>query len=166
MTIKELIAKLCRKKQSTKNTKAIHAKDALGIKGEKLAVNHLKEKGFKIIGERIHVGIDELDIIAIDFSNPMTEQIVFVEVKTRSSNLYGGGKAAVDKRKRKAIVRAAKGYMKANFSKPHAIRFDIIEVTKAEPHSDTFEITHHINAIALPKEIIASGLCKTDLRKR
>ena len=73
MTIKELIAKLCWKKQSTENTKAIHAKDALGIKGEKLAVNHLKEKGFKIIGERVHVGIDELDIIAIDFSNPMTD---------------------------------------------------------------------------------------------
>ena len=160
MTIKELLAKLLPEKQSTANTQTSRHKDALGIKGEKLAAEHLKTKGFKIIGERIRIGIDELDLIAIDFRNPVVEQLVFVEVKTRSSNLFGGGKAAVDKRKRKAIIRAAKGYIKKNLSKPHAIRFDIVEVTKTSPNSDSFEITHHENAITLPSELIPSALHK------
>jgi putative endonuclease len=89
MTIKELLAKLLPEKQSTTNTQTSLHKDALGIKGEKLAAEHLKTKGFKIIGERIRIGIDELDLIAIDFRNPVVEQLVFVEVKTRSSDLFG-----------------------------------------------------------------------------
>lgn len=160
MTIRELLAKLLPKKQSTAKSQELLDKDALGIRGEKLAAEYLKAKGFKIIGERVHIGIDELDLIAIDFRNPMVEQLVFVEVKTRSSNLFGGGKAAVDKRKRKALTRAAKGYMKKNLSKPHAIRFDIIEVTKTSANADTFEITHHENAISLPPELITSALHK------
>ncbi len=158
MIIKRLLAKLIPHTKSAHDTKATLDKDELGIKGEKLAAEHLIAKGFKIIGERVHVGIDELDLIAIDFRNPMVEQLVFVEVKTRSSDLFGGGKAAVDKRKRNALARAAKGYMKANLTKPHAIRFDIIEVTKSSQSSDSFEITHHENAISLPPELITSAL--------
>ncbi|MBO7223676.1 MAG: YraN family protein [Kiritimatiellae bacterium] len=140
----------------------ILAKDALGIHGEKLAAEFLKSKGFKIIGERVHIGMDELDLIAIDYRNPMVEQIVFVEVKTRSSALFGGGKAAVDTRKRKALIRAAKGYLKKTFSKPHAVRFDIIEVIKNQDSTDpnAFDITHHENAIALPKGLITTALYK------
>ena len=47
----------------------ILAKDALGIHGEKLAAEFLKSKGFKIIGERVHIGMDELDLIAIDLQD-------------------------------------------------------------------------------------------------
>jgi hypothetical protein len=48
--------------------------------------------------------------------------------------------------------------MKANLTKPHAIRFDIIEVTKSSQSSGSFEITHHENAISLPPELITSAL--------
>lgn len=166
MTIIEFLAKLFTAKkrhpqqQPASEAAALLDKDALGLEGERLAAEHLKAKGFKIIGERVHVGIDELDLIAIDFRNPVAEQLVFVEVKTRSSDLFGGGKAAVDKRKRKALMRAAKGYMKKNLSKSHAIRFDIVEVTKTSPNANTFEITHHENAISLPPELITSALHK------
>jgi putative endonuclease len=55
----------------------------LGEKGEELARNFLRKKGYKIIERNWRFGKDEIDIIAID-----NDYLVIVEVKTRRSNYF------------------------------------------------------------------------------
>ena len=67
------------------------------------------------MGRRVKVGRDELDLV---MKNPATAtqpaEMVFVEVKTRSSRLFGGGFGAIDRRKRHALGRAAMRWMMRN----------------------------------------------------
>ena len=69
-------------------------KKLLGRAGEKLAVDFLKKKGFKILKTNYKTVVGEIDIIAQD-----REYIVFIEVKTRSSDNYGLPREAVDRKK-------------------------------------------------------------------
>ncbi len=90
--------------------------------GEDAAVKHLKNKGYKIVERNYRNKIGEIDIIAKD-----RENLVFVEVKTRSSDKFGTPAEAVTYYKKQKIVNCAKVYLIKN---PTAlnIRFDIIEV--------------------------------------
>ncbi len=66
----------------------------MGRAGEKRAVVFLKKKGFKILKTNYKTVFGEIDIIAQD-----KDTIVFIEVKTRTSDNYGVPSEAVDKRK-------------------------------------------------------------------
>ena len=114
--------------------------------GERLAVRHLKSKGWKILGERVRVGKhDELDIIADN-----GQAMVFVEVKTRKNENYGRPFSAVNREKKKRLSRAAVAYLKKKNTKPDYIRFDVIEVV-GEPEGDAPEIRHIENAFQLDR---------------
>ena len=65
----------------------------------------------------------EIDIIAKD-----KNEIVFVEVKTRTSFKYGMPSEAINYNKRKHIYRVARYYILKNDLENDAIRFDVIEV--------------------------------------
>ena len=122
------------------------AKQASGLWGEDLAAKHLKRNGYSIIGRRVKIFRDEIDIIAtLPFGeNNAMKQVVFVEVKTRASEIFGGGLAAVDKRKRHALCRAALRYLR---NKPTTIfRFDIIEIIGSPASATPPSIRHYENA--------------------
>ncbi len=94
----------------------------LGRRGEVIAQRFLIGKDYKIlernwISERV-----EIDIIA-----EKEETIIFVEVKTRSSSLYGDPEDAVNKSKQENIFRAAEAYLDEK-SIDEEIRFDIISI--------------------------------------
>lgn len=91
--------------------------------GEEHAARFLKDAGFKIAGRRVHLGRDEIDIIARD-----GEVLVFVEVKTRRSENFGRAASAVDKRKREILSRAAVHYLRKLRERPSYFRFDVVEV--------------------------------------
>lgn len=92
----------------------------LGKKGEDAAVNFLQQKGYKIIERNWQYQKYEIDIIAQN-----AEFIVFIEVKTRSSNRWGNPEEAVSQAKIKRIVEAADFYLRdKDISFP--ARFDII----------------------------------------
>ena len=94
----------------------------LGQKGEDLAARYLTEKGFQILERNWRHGRAELDIIAFD-----GETLVFVEVKTRSDDVFERPENAVNTRKRNLMIKAAIGYMhKSGHDK--AIRFDVVSV--------------------------------------
>lgn len=113
----------------------------LGKKGEDLAENHLRKNGYRIIQRNWGAEKYEIDIIASD-----SEFIVFVEVKTRSSDQWGKPEDAVSKTKIKRIVEAADFYLKANdIEKP--ARFDIITVVI---NNKTIEIDHIEDAFWAP----------------
>ena len=90
--------------------------------GEDAAAAFLKKKGYKIIKRNYKNKIGEIDIIAKN-----KEDLVFVEVKTRSSEKFGTPAEAVTYYKKQKIVNAAKWYLAQNPTELN-IRFDIIEV--------------------------------------
>lgn len=119
-----------------------------GLWGEKVAAKYLKKKGFNIIGTRVRQYQDEIDIVAMCPSDDgNAKRLVFVEVKTRASDLFGGGMAAVDYRKRRALCRAAIHYLR---KKPKvAFRFDVVEVIGKMDSDEPPTIRHHENAFPL-----------------
>ena len=107
-------------------------KKILGRKGEKLVEKYLKKQGCKILERNYRAGHNELDIIAED-----KEHTVFVEVKTRSNNDYGGGAYAVTYQKQQRIIRAAQNYLLKYDDIP--VRFDVI-VVNASMEGKKFKI--------------------------
>jgi len=96
----------------------------LGQKGEEMAADHLKQKGYKIIFRNWKWGKHEIDIIAED-----RDQIIFVEVKTRNDDFQMHPVTAVTIEKQKSIIYAADGYIqKYDINKES--RFDVITILK------------------------------------
>lgn len=93
-----------------------------GKKGENLAVEYLKKKGYEILETNWRFRRSEVDIIAKD--GPI---LVFIEVKTRSSDYYGKPESFVSKRKKVLMMDAASAYMN-KISHTWEIRFDIIGI--------------------------------------
>ncbi|HBG5345958.1 TPA: YraN family protein [Clostridioides difficile] len=104
--------------------------------GEEIAVNYLISKGAKILEKNYRLKIGEVDIIA-----NMGDEIIFVEVKSRSNIKYGYPCESVSFKKRKKIIGVAKYYIIKNNLNNTPIRFDIIEVYLLEKR-----INHIINA--------------------
>lgn len=92
-------------------------------KGEDAAVAFLVEIKYQIEARNVRTGRGEIDIVAWSPEGVL----VFVEVKTRSGDGYGGPEGAVAARKMDAIARAAGVYM-ARIQYEWAIRFDVIAV--------------------------------------
>ncbi len=105
----------------------------LGQQGEEIAAEFLLNKGFKIIKRNWHFGKFEIDIIAID-----KETLVFVEVKTRSTNYWVEPELSVSKKQRQFIIKAANAFIDSNSYDMEA-RFDIISIVI---HPQGKEIKH------------------------
>ena len=97
-------------------------KKVLGKKGEKLVADYLKKQGCKIIKKNYRTPFGEADIIAKD-----GDELAFVEVKTRTSDLYGMPSEAVGREKRQRYYRIAEFYWLQTKEEPNA-RFDVAEV--------------------------------------
>lgn len=96
----------------------------VGKKGELLAADHLRRKNYQVLHTNWTYGKLEIDIVARD-----GEVLVFVEVKTRSSQNFGMPEEAVHAHKIKLLQKAAEKYMERFGLLPEEIRFDIISIT-------------------------------------
>ncbi|MBF0318913.1 MAG: YraN family protein [Nitrospirae bacterium] len=94
-----------------------------GKYGEWLAARYLKKGGYSILKRNYKNPIGEIDIIAMD-----AETIVFVEVKTRTSDEFGEPVEAIDYKKRKKIINTARLYLRKHGSTP-AARFDLVGIS-------------------------------------
>lgn len=101
----------------------MNLKQLEGIEGEVEAVNYLIREEYQILCKNFRCKQGEIDIIARDKKN-----IIFVEVKTRTSFKYGEAKEAVNKEKRKHIYEAARYYLYKNKMEECYTRIDVIEV--------------------------------------
>ncbi len=108
----------------------------LGQVGEKRAAEYLKKKGYTIIEQNYKNKIGEIDIIAKD-----QEYIVFVEVKTRTTKVYGLGLEAVTFAKQQKIKKVAQVYLLQHHLYESNVRFDVVSV-------DYDGIEHIINAFS------------------
>lgn len=94
----------------------------VGKSGEALARQHLEEQGYRILEANWRYRRAEVDLIAMD-----GKALVFVEVKTRSSDAFGKPEEFVTSYKEKLIVEAAIAYMEA-IGHDWELRFDIISI--------------------------------------
>ncbi len=111
-----------------------------GNKGEDLAVEFLKKKGYSIKKRNFHFGkTGEIDIIAQE-----KQTLVFVEVKMRSSDAFGDPLLAITPTKQRAMRKTAEGYLYVNKIYDTECRFDIITIDiRYIPE----KIEHLINAL-------------------
>jgi len=94
----------------------------LGKKGEELARKYLEDKGYLILETNWRHDRDEVDIIAMD-----GDELVIVEVKTRSSDRYGEPEDDVSWAKEKFLIRATEAYLEEKDLDIDS-RFDIISI--------------------------------------
>jgi len=99
-----------------------------GKKGEALAVDYLKEKGYQLLETNWRFSKAEIDIIMMD-----DEVLVFIEVKTRSYDYYGKPEESVTEKKQHLLADAAKVYM-TKINHEWEIRFDVVAIVLGEPN--------------------------------
>ena len=105
----------------------------LGGKGEMLASRFLLDKGYAVHHHNWRSGHKEIDIIAQE-----RNVLVFVEVKSRTSEEYGNAYDAVDDKKIRLLISAAQAYIR-KYNIDLKFRFDIITVIG---NSEPYRIEH------------------------
>lgn len=95
--------------------------NSTGRAGENIAAKYLEEKGYKIIDRNFRTSYKELDIVAI-YKNTL----VFIEVKTRSTELFGGAAESISANKLKSLVNASEFYKMTHPKLPDSLRIDAI----------------------------------------
>jgi putative endonuclease len=108
-----------------------------GDNGEKEARQFLKNLGYKIHRSNLRIGHREIDIVAIKDG-----LMVFVEVKLRTTEYYGGPENALTRKQQMNIVEASDEYVK-RINWAGDIRFDIIAIIQ---NGYTFRILHFEDA--------------------
>ena len=96
-----------------------------GYIGESITCKYLKKKHYNIIETNFYYRGGEIDIIAFDTES---NELVFIEVKTRSNKEYGVPADSVNNIKLNRIIRGAKYYVYKKQINNVNIRFDVIEL--------------------------------------
>ncbi len=133
-----------------------------GKLGERAARRYLQRQGMKFLAANFRTPRGEIDLIfrADGFSGfsrswlsrwtrPAVPCLVFVEVKTRSSEEWTRPAAAVDKERRERLTRAGLDYLRLLKKPPVKVRFDIVEVILED--STVKEIRHLPNTFEMAK---------------
>jgi putative endonuclease len=95
----------------------------VGARGEKLAADLLKKRGYKIIQKNFRCREGEIDIIA-----QKGECLVFVEVRTKKNTAFGTPEESVTLSKREKLISLANAYLQAYDKPPQSWRIDVVAV--------------------------------------
>jgi len=95
----------------------------LGKRGEDIAVEYLRGKGYVIIERNFHSQQGEIDIIGKE-----GDMLVFVEVKSYSYRSYGTPIGALRRAKKESIIHAARTYLYKNNIRNLNCRFDVLAI--------------------------------------
>lgn len=115
-----------------------------GTLGERAAKKHLKRCGLKFLTANFRSDRGEIDLVFRD-----GDCLVFVEVKTRSSEDWVRPAAAVNARKRRLLCQTALDYLRLLKNPQVKIRFDIVEVLLAD--GAVREVRHLPNTFVMEK---------------
>jgi putative endonuclease len=118
----------------------------VGTAGETAAKSHLKKSGFKFLTANFRTKRGELDLVFRD-----RDCLVFVEVKTRSSETWGRPASAVDRERRRRLTRAGLDYLRMLRNPKVKVRFDIVEVLM--DGETVREVRHLPNSFAMERPL-------------
>lgn len=110
----------------------------IGKWGEEIAASYLTQRGYDVVARNVRTPYGEIDIVA-----KQSETIIFVEVKTRTSDKMGLPEESITARKRQHMLSAAEHYAAENEIDHWQI--DVIAI-EGKPGS-TPKITYFENAI-------------------
>jgi putative endonuclease len=113
-----------------------------GELGERAAKQHLRKLGLKFLTANFRSDRGEIDLVFRD-----QDCLVFVEVKSRSSEHWTRPAAAVNARKRQLLSQTALDYLKLLKNPKVKIRFDIVEVLLRD--GAVHEVRHLPNTFSL-----------------
>jgi putative endonuclease len=108
---------------------------SLGKLGEDAACRELARRGYAVLVRRFRTRYGEIDIVARDGPT-----LVFVEVKTRSSDRFGVPAEAVTGRKQAKIALMASEYLLRRRLRQVACRFDVVAVMMASDRPPVIEV--------------------------
>lgn len=137
---RKLIRKLTLSRPAVSIYDRFSPNQSLGQRGERAAERYLLKQGMVIVARGFQDKFGEIDLIAVDDAT-----IVFVEVKTRTSDLAGQPAEAVDDLKQQHLTKTALGFLKWNRLTECRVRFDVIAITWPNDRRDP-EIKHYDNA--------------------
>lgn len=117
----------------------MYQRHILGKLGEDIACQYLKENNYEIRERNFECRQGEIDIIAKD-----KEEIVFIEVKTRTNNSYGNPIDSITYYKQKHIIKSVQYYLYKEKLEKSFVRIDVIEVYS---RGEKYYVNHIKNAI-------------------
>ena len=110
-------------------------RQSLGKLGENLACAALTHRGYAIIATRYRTKLGEIDIVARD-----GDTTVFVEVKARAGDEFGGAAAAVTAWKQRQVALMAMDYLGRHRLEDQPCRFDVVTVDIADGQPPRIEV--------------------------
>lgn len=118
----------------------MYQRHILGRIGEDVAAQYLINKGYEMIERNFSCKQGEIDIIAKD-----KNELVFIEVKTRTNGTYGRPIDAITSYKQKHLIKSIEYYLFKHKLEKILIRIDVIEVyPKGE---NKYFVNHVKNAV-------------------
>jgi len=103
------------------------SKKALGAYGETLVARWYESGGYTVVARNWRCREGELDLVAT-----RDDLVVFCEVKTRSTDLFGVPAEAVGWRKQRKVRALAAIWIETTGVRPRAIRFDVAGVLRQQ----------------------------------
>jgi putative endonuclease len=101
----------------------------IGAQAELFAVGYLRQHGLKLIAQNYRCRFGEIDLIMQD-----GEMLVFIEVRLRNSNKFGGASASIDFHKQRKLICTAQLYL-SRLSYIPPCRFDAILLKSPAPQA-------------------------------
>ena len=116
-------------------------KQKLGKWGEDLAEKFLISRGIRIIDRNVYTTYGEIDLVCLE-----GDELIMVEVKTRSTLRFGFPEESVNRKKLEHILLSAEIYLQEHTDLPEKWRVDVIAIT-GKPESQKQEINWFKNVI-------------------
>ena len=108
--------------------------------GEDKACEYLKKLGFKILEINYRKNYGEIDIIAIE-----KDVLAFIEVKTRTSNLFGSPLEAITPWKLRSLIKTAQYYKMTHRNLPESLRIDAVSVILNGDKIESIDLMRNIS---------------------
>lgn len=111
----------------------------IGKLGEKIAAEYLADKGYQLLDKNFNVKYGEIDLVALD-----KDCVVFVEVKTRTSDAFGNPEDSVTPAKIERMQNAALLWLQAHTEAPDDWRMDVIAIF-LDHQNNIKDLQHFVN---------------------
>ncbi len=106
-----------------------------GADGERIAAQYLESRGYRILEYNYRTRMGEIDLIAKDGVT-----LVFVEVKARTNDRFGGPAEAITKAKQARVARLAQQYLAVRRLADRLCRFDVVLIRGDDPKTCSIEL--------------------------
>lgn len=117
---------------------------ALGVWGENQAEKYLVKNGYRVVKRNFRVFEGEIDVVA-----EKRDRIVFVEVKTRTTDRFGSPEESVSAQKRSRLYLAGMRYLEEQGYSERECQFDLIAI-ECTAAREVLRITHYEDIIDDP----------------